>query len=122
MSRVTKTSKTYPGIKVSHDATDFAPKPYEGYHRGGGMPGAREVVEDYSTQARKTFDKAFKHKGDKLLANATVKDKCSRSDCNAYSTRKSSGCVLFPFDISKCEHDKRMPNEQRTKKKRRKDN
>lgn len=102
LSRVSKTSKTYPGIKVSHDATDFAPKPYEGYHRGGGMPGAREVVEDYSQKARDRMDKMCGCKKDDKIANAKIKKSCKRSTCGAYSTRKSSGCVLFPFDISKC--------------------
>ncbi len=130
MSRVSKTSKVYPGIKVSHDATDGQPKPYEKYRRGKGMPGAHEPVEELSEQARKTFDKAFKHKKDEKIGNAKDVDVCGNSKCPAYSKRKVSNCAIH-IDAGTCLIMSKKPrsitvediikDEQRTKKSKRKE-
>lgn len=115
LSRVSVPSKTYPGhIKVSHDAVDGQPKPYLGYSRGRGMPGAHEPVEEYSTNARKTFDKAFKHTTNGKLLNIKSVEKCGKWTCEYYSVKKSSQCVMFN-NAKDCEI-----HEQRRKKSRRK--
>ena len=101
MSRVTRTSKAYPGIKVSTDATDGQPKPYEGYRRGKGMPSAHEPIESMSEQGRKNLDKIYGHTNNKLIPNAKIKKTCGDTGCECYSERKSSHCSRY-FDIKKC--------------------
>lgn len=107
MSRVTRTSKVYPGIKVSGDCTDNAPKPYLGYNRNRGMPSAYTPVEEYSPSGGDTFDKTFKHQGDKKISNAKPKKLCRKVKCDWYSIRKGTNCNMYPFDISKCKRRKK---------------
>jgi len=115
MSRVTKTSKTYPGIRVSSDATDIAAKPYLGYRRGRGMPSAHEPVESLSDKARKTMDNICGCGEDDKIGN--IKDeieKCTKWTCEYYSYKKTSQCVMYN-NAKECK-----VHEQRTKKSRRK--
>ena len=103
MSRVTRTTKAGGGhIKVSTDAADGKEKPYLGYRRGRGMPGAHEPVEEFTPQARKTYDKAFKQTTNGKINNAKVKKACDIITCDWHTERKISGCNAYPFDITKC--------------------
>jgi len=88
MSKVTRVSKAHPSIRICSDATDNAPKPYLGYHRGGGMPGAREPVTELSAEARKTFDKIFGFEEDDFIQNAESQEK--RRKRNEQRTKKTA--------------------------------
>jgi hypothetical protein len=110
MSRVTKTSKVHPGIKVSEDATENKPKPYLGYRAGCGMPSAYPPVESYSEKAAKIYNKVFGHEGDIKVANIKGVERCGKWTCEYYSRRASSQCVMY-LDAKKCKiHRKRKKN------------
>lgn len=89
-----------PAIHIKPNPWDDHPKPYLGAHRNGGMPGAREVIVDYTAQGRKNFDRYFGHTEDKV--NNAKKVKLCKKTCEFHNKRKISNCAIY-IDVSKCD-------------------
>lgn len=83
-----------PYIHVPKEPPPF-PKPFLGYRPGHGMPSAREPVEHYTDEGRKTFDHIFPEKKNKNI------DMCNNKKCQYYSERKNNQCAMFN-DINLC--------------------
>ena len=93
--------KKSPQIQIKKYIEDLPgfEKPYLHYHRGKGMPSAREPIECLDL----THPKAYKGWGERTYnrKNPVV----CKDECQFRSERRNNGCSAH-FDVSKCDKKK----------------
>jgi len=91
-------SKAFPQIQIKQypdDQPGFE-KPYLGYHRGKGMPSAREPLEQLDLSGPNAWKK---YPESKIYITKNVK-KCKKK-CEFRTEKKSNSCAIH-FNVKKC--------------------